>query len=109
MRRMAGRAPFSFERRVFVREWTLLVGVTLDASRIRAGGQPGLFEFETTVRIVAIATLHGSFENLMMERRTKLRLYLTMTTYTELRLTDFQHVEGREVWLLSIRFRHKDI
>jgi len=93
MRRMAGRAPFRLERRVFVRKWTLLVSVTLDASRIRAGGQSGLFEFETTVRIMAVTTFHGSFENLMMERRAKLRLHLTMTTDAELRLADFQHVE----------------
>ena len=93
MRRVTGRAPFSFKRRVFVSERTLLVGVTLDASRIRAGGQSGLFEFETTMRIVAIAALHGSFENLMMERCTKLRLHLTMTTHAEPWLPDFQHMK----------------
>ena len=93
MRRVAGRAPFRLEWRVFVGKWTLLVSVALDASRIRAGGQSGLFEFETTMRIVAITTLHRPFEDLVMKRRVKLRLHLTMTTQAELRLTAFQHVE----------------
>ena len=93
MRRMAGRAPFRLERRVFVGERTLLVSVTLDASRIRSGGQSGLFEFETTMGVVAITTLHRSFENLVMERRIKLRLHLTMTTHAQLGLPDLQHAE----------------
>jgi len=78
---------------MFVGEWTLLIRVTLDASRIRAGGEPRLLQFKTTMRIVAVTTLHRSFENFMMERRIKLRLHLTMTTQAELRLPDFQHVE----------------
>ena len=78
---------------MFVGEWTLLIRVTLDASRIRAGGKPRLLQFKTTMRIVAVTALHRSFENFMMERRIKLRLHLTMTTQAELRLADFQHVE----------------
>ena len=94
---------------MFVCERPLLIRMTLDASSIRPGGQSGLFEFETAMWIVAVTALHGSFENLMMERRTKLRLDLTMTTHAELRLSDFQHVERGEARLLSIRLRYKDV
>ena len=78
---------------MLVGEWTLLVRVTFNARRIRAGSQSGLLEFKTTMRIVAITTLHGSFENLVMEWRIKLRLHLTMTTNAQLRFPDFQHAQ----------------
>ena len=42
MRRVTSRTPLSLQRRVFECEGALLIGVTLDASRIRAGGQSGL-------------------------------------------------------------------
>jgi hypothetical protein len=90
---MAGRAPFGFERRVFVSEWTLLVRVAFNACRIRAGSQSGLLQLKTSMRIVAVTALHRSFEHLVMERRIKLRLYLAVTTHAELWLTDSQHVE----------------
>jgi hypothetical protein len=93
MRRVTSRTPFSLKRRVFVGEWTLLISVTLNASCIRAGGQSGLLEFKTAMGIVAITALHGSFEDLMMERLCEIRLHFTMTTHAELRLADFQHVE----------------
>ena len=109
MGRVAGRAAFSFQRRVFEGEWTLLVRVTLDASRIRTGGQSGLLEFETSVRVVAIAALHRPFENLVMKRSVKLRLHFTMTTHTELRLSYLQHMQRREAEFLSVRLRHKDV
>src|ERR1700730_4058858 len=108
MRRMAGRAPFSFKRRVFVSERTLLIRVTFNTSRVRAGGQSGLLELKTAMRIMAITTLHRSFENLMMERRTKLRLHLTMTTHAKLRLTYLQHVNCGEAGFLRVRLRNKD-
>ena len=78
---------------MFVGEWTLLIGVTLYASCVRACCQSGLLKFKTTMRIVAITTLHRSFQNLVMEGRIKLRLHLTMTTHAQLRLPDFQHAQ----------------
>ena len=93
MRRVTRRTAFSLQRRVFECEWTLLVSVTLDASRIRSGGQSGLFEFETTMGVVAISTLHRSFENLVMRRLVEVGLRFTVATHAELRLPGFQHVK----------------
>ena len=91
MRCVTSRTAFSLEGRVFVSEWTLLIGVTLDASSIGASGQPCLFEFKTSVRIVTIAALHSAFENLVMEGHAKGRLNLAMTTQTKLGLALLQH------------------
>ena len=74
MRRVTGGASFSLQRRVFEGERALLVGVTLNASRICAGSQSGLLEFKSTVRIVTITALHRSFKNFMMERLVEIRL-----------------------------------
>ena len=69
---------------MFVNKRALLVRVTLDAGRVRAGREPRLLEFETAMRIVTIRTLHGAFENLVMERQIKLVLYFAVTTNAEL-------------------------
>jgi hypothetical protein len=65
--RMAGHATFSFQRGVFISEWTLFVRVTFNASSIAAGGQACLFEFETAVRVMTIAATHRAFHNFVME------------------------------------------
>ena len=69
VRRVTRDASFGLHRRMFISEWTLLVRVTLNASRIGAGRQSRLLEFKTAMRIVAITALHRSFENLVMERQ----------------------------------------
>ena len=61
MRRVACRAPFGLERRVFVNERTLLVGMALYARGVCAGGQSCLLELETAVGIVTITALHHAF------------------------------------------------
>jgi hypothetical protein len=81
MRRVARRASFGLQRRVFEGERTLLVCVTFNASRIGTGRKPCLLEFETTMRIVAITALHCPFENLVVEGLIKVRLHFTVTTY----------------------------
>ena len=86
MRRMARSTSFRLEWRVFESERSLLVGMTLNARRICAGCQSRLFELETTVRIVAIAALHRTFQHLVMERQVELVFRLTMTIQAELRL-----------------------
>lgn len=86
MRCMTGNASFGLDRRVFIGERALLVGVTLDASGIGARGQPRLFEFKAAVRVMTIGTLHRAFENFVMERLLELMLHLGMATETELRL-----------------------
>jgi hypothetical protein len=79
---------------VFVGERTLLVRVTFNASRIRASCQSGLFEFKTTMGIMAITALHGAFENLVMEGLIEIGLHFTMTTHAKLRLSYLQHVQS---------------
>ena len=94
---------------MFISERTLLVSVTLDASGIRAGGQSGLFQLKTAVRIVTIAAIHGAFENFVMERHTERRLHLAVATQTKLGLTLLQHRDGREARLFGIRGSHEYI
>src|SRR6266487_250172 len=98
---MASDAPFGLNRCMLIGEWTLLVNVTLNTSRVCAGGQSRLFEFKTTVRIMAIAALHGSFENLMVEGPGEIGLRFTMATHTKLRLAYFQHSDRGEAGLFS--------
>ena len=77
MWRVARNAPFRLYWSMFVNKWSLLVDVTLDAGCVDAGGESGLFQFETAMRIVAVAALHRSFQHLMMERQIELVLGLT--------------------------------
>ena len=92
MRSVTSRTAFSLERRMFVREWTLLVRVTFNASRIGAGGEPRLLQLKAAVRVVAVAALHHSFKNFMVKRLVEVRLRFLMTTHAELRLVELQHV-----------------
>jgi hypothetical protein len=71
---------------MFVNEWPLFVGVTLDASSVGARREPSLFQFEATVRVMAIAALHDAFQNLVMERHIELVLRFAVATEAELRL-----------------------
>ena len=103
MRRVTGRAAFSLQRRVFEREGTLLVRVTLDASGIGTGREPGLLQFKAAVRIVAVAALHHSFENFMVERLVEISFRFSVTTDAELWLPRLQHVDRREARLFGIR------
>jgi len=102
MWRVASHTPFCFERCMFVSEWTLFVRVTLYARRIRAGSQSGLLEFKTAMRIVAIATLHRSFEDFVMERLGEIGLGFTVATHAELRFGRFQQLNRREARFLSV-------
>ena len=94
MRRVTGHAPFGLQRRVLIREGTLFVRVTLNASGVCAGSQPGLLEFKTAVRIVAIAALHRSLEDFVMKRLIEIRLCFSMTTHAELRFGLFEQLDG---------------
>src|SRR6185295_11794729 len=107
MRRVTSRTAFGLQRRMFEGERPLLVGVTLNASRISAGSQPRLFQFKAAVRIVAIAALHHTFEHLVMKRSVEIRLRFSVATHAELRLANFQHMDRREAWLLGVRRCHK--
>ena len=90
MWRMAGDTPFGLHGRMFVDKWSLFIGVTLNAGCVSASCQPGLLQLEPTMRIVAIATLHGAFQHFVMERLSELMLDLGVTTKTELRLIHFE-------------------
>jgi hypothetical protein len=47
-----------------------------------------LFEFESAVRVVAVAALHHSFENLVMKRFIEVGLHLTVTADTKMWLAN---------------------
>jgi len=99
---VAGDAPIGLDGSMFVNEGSLLVCVTLDASRVGAGRQSRLFKFETAVRIVAIAALHRTFEYLVMEGQIELVLSLTMTTQAKLRFAVSKQLQIREARLLRV-------
>jgi hypothetical protein len=75
---VACNTAFGLYRRVFVYKWSLLVRVTFNTSGIGTGSQSRLFQLETAVRVVTIATPHRAFEHFMMERQVKLMLHLRM-------------------------------
>ena len=106
---MTSDAPFRLHRGMLIDKWTLLVRVTLDACRICTGSKSGLFEFKTAMWIVAVAALHGSFKNLVMERKIKLVLHLGMTTEAQLRFAYSQQLKRRDAWLLSVRGSNEDV
>jgi hypothetical protein len=87
---MASNASFGFDGSMFVNKGTLLVHVTLKACRISASGKPRLLQFKTTVRVMAIAALHHTFQHLVMERQLKLVLRFAVTAHTELRFAGFE-------------------
>ena len=90
---MASNTAFGLHWRVFVNKWPLLIGVTLNTSSVCTGSQPRLFEFETAVRIVTVATPHRAFEHFMMERQVKLVFDLRMAANAQLWLARFQHFD----------------
>ena len=104
MRRVTSGTTFRLQRRVFVSERALFIGVTLDTSSVCAGSQPGLLEFETAVWIVAVAALHGAFEYLVMKRHAKRRFHFTMATKAKLRLASFLHADRREARFLLVHW-----
>ena len=106
---MTGDAPVGLNRSMFVNKRSLLVCVTLDASRVGAGRQSRLLKFKTTVRIVTIAALHRTFQHLVMERQIELVFGLTMATETKLRLALLQQLQIRDAWLLRVGSGDEDI
>ena len=104
MRRMTSNAAFSLNRRMFVDEWSLLVCVTLDASRIGSRRESRLFEFETAVRIVAVAALHRAFQHLVMEGQVELMFGFAVTAQAKLWLALAEQLQIREAGLLCICF-----
>jgi hypothetical protein len=100
---VARNTTFCFEWRVFVCERTLFVCVALYARSVCARRQSCLLQFEAAVGIVTITALHHSFKNFMMKWFVEVGLYLVMTTNAELRLTQLEKMNRREIRLLSIR------
>ena len=81
MRCVTRNAAVGLNRSMLVNEWSLLIDVTLDAGRVRAGRKSRLLEFKAAVRIVAIAALHRAFQHLVMERQLELVFDLTVATH----------------------------
>ena len=61
------------------------------------------------MRIVAIATLHGTFQHFVMERQIKLVLRLTVTAQTELRLAVPEQLHTRYARLLCVCRRDEHV
>jgi len=91
---VTGYAPFGFDRSVLIGERSLFVRVTLNASRVSAGGQSRLLEFKAPVRIVAIAALHRAFKNLMVKGLGEIGLRFTMAAHAKPWLAHLQDSDG---------------
>ena len=74
---------------MFKNEWTLFIGVTFDAGRIRADREFCLFRFKTTVRIMTIAAFHRAFQNFVVKGLGELRFGFAVAADTELRFAGF--------------------
>ena len=86
VRRVARRAAFHFERCMFENEWTCFIAMALNAGGISPNSELRLFLLEAAVRIVTVAAIHRSFENLVMERLAELSLCFRMARHAKLRL-----------------------
>src|ERR1041385_3437461 len=106
---VTGRTAFSFHRRVFVDKRSLLIGVTLDACSVGAGGETSLLQLESAMRVMTVATAHRSFQDLVMERHVELWLHLVMTTGAQLWIVGFQHANGGETRFLGVRTGYETI
>jgi hypothetical protein len=109
VRRMAGDAPFSLYRRMFINKRPLFIGMALDARCIRPGSQSCLFEFKTAVRIMAIPATHRSFKNFVMKGLIELVLNFTVATQAKLWIADSQQFHGPKTRLLGVRCAHESI
>ena len=94
VRRVASRASFCLYRRMFVSEWTLFVGVALDATCVRASRESGLLQLKSAMRIMTITATDRSFEDFVMKGRVELRFDLAVTTHAKLRIAGLQHSHG---------------
>ena len=97
---MTGDASFGLDRSMLVNKRSLLVGVTLDARRVRTSRKSCLLEFETAVGVVAVGALHGAFEHLMMEGQIKLVFGFGVTIQAELGLAVSEQLQIGEAGLL---------
>jgi hypothetical protein len=103
MRCVTRNAALGLNRSMLVNKGTLLINVTLYAGRIDSCCQSRLFEFETAMWIVAIATLQRTFQDLVMERQLELVFDLAMTAQAELRLAVLEQLDTRNARLLRVR------
>ena len=100
---MANFAAFHANRRVLINKGSALFLVTLDASLLAAhhlfhhGGPRGISPCgsERTVRVVAIAAVHDSFVDAVLERHGELRTNIGVAFVAQLRLHFRQQELGR--------------
>ena len=71
---------------MFKNERALLIAVALNARRVSTDRELRLFLLEASVRVVTIAAVHRSFENLVMERLAELGLCFRVARHAKLRL-----------------------
>ena len=72
-------------------ERSLLVAVALDARGIGADRKLRLLLLKAAMRVVAITTIHRSFEDSVTERLAELCLGLGMARHAELRFVRAKH------------------
>lgn len=84
-------------------EWALHLGMAAHARLVRSDGESRLLVLKTSVRIVAVAAVHCSFENFVTERLRELSFGFCVAAHAELGLAVLQHRPIREVRSLSRR------
>ena len=71
---------------MFKNERSGLIAMALYAGGISPNGELRLFLLEASVRIVTVAAVHGSLEDLVMERLAELGLCFRVARHAKLRL-----------------------
>ena len=76
---------------MFENERAGLIAVALDTRRVGSDCELCLFLLEASVRIMTVAAVHRSFENLVMERLAELSLGFGVARHAKLRLVRTEH------------------
>ena len=95
MRRVTRDETVRLNWRMLVNKWTLFVCVTLDAGGINACREACLFQLESAVWVVTIATLHRAFQYFVVEGQIELVLCFAVTTQTKLWLALSEQLQIR--------------
>ena len=89
---MTGDAAFGLKRRMFIYEWAGRFCVTLRADGILVRARLEQLVLKCAMRIVAIAALHQSFIDLVMEGLSKCGLGFGVAAVTQLGIVKLEQV-----------------
>ena len=86
VRSVAAHATLGLHRQVLENEWSLLLGVTLEAHLVLLRAGTELFRAETPVWVMTVRTLHQALIHPVPERPAEFRFFFRVAAVTKLRL-----------------------